>query len=122
MSSADFYSNKTSKYYTSYRKLIVNVANLLGASNQSTLSREVDDLLELEVKLANISRTYEKFGGASFQRMPLNRIHKLVPKINWTNYFELSIPLPLNETEPVGIFGFDYFLDVQEIVSVTSET
>ncbi len=122
MSSADFYSNKTSKYYRSYRKLILNVAQLLGANNRSNLSAEVDDLLELEVKLANISRMYEKFGGASFQRMPLNRLSKLVPKINWTGYFERAIPLPLNETEAIGIFGFDYFLDVQEIVTVTSET
>lgn len=53
--------------------------------------------------------------------MPLNRLSKLVPKINWTAYFENAIPLPLNETESIGVFGFDYFLDLQEIVGVTPE-
>lgn len=69
MSSVDFYGNKTSKNYLSYRKLILNVASLLGAANGTTVQKDVDDLLELEVKLANISRVYEKFGGAAYQRM-----------------------------------------------------
>ena len=116
MSSVDFY-NKTHKNYLSYRKLIFDVAALLGAANRTGLERDVDDFLDFEVKLANISRVYEKFGGASYQRMPLNRLSKLVPKINWPAYFERAIPITLNETEPIGVFGFDYFLDLQEIVA-----
>ena len=121
MSSVDFYQNKTEKNYLSYRKLIVNVANLLGAGNRTELQKDVDDLLDFEIKLANISRVYEKLGGASYQRIALNRLSKLVPKINWPVYFEHAIPIKLNETEPIGVFGFDYFLDLQEIVSVTPE-
>jgi len=120
MSSVDFYVNKTSKNYLSYRNLIVRIATLLGAPN-NTLQADIDDILEFESKLANISRMYEKNGGAAYQRMPVSKLAKLVPKINWQVYFELAIPVSVNDTESIGIFGFDYFLDVQDIVGVTSE-
>ena len=121
MSSVDFYANKTSKNFLSYRKLIVRISTLLGGKNNKTLETDIDDILEFETKLANISKMYEKSGGAAYQRMALTKLSKLVSKINWPIYFKLAIPVPLNESESVGVFGFDYFLDVQDIVSVTSE-
>lgn len=120
MSSVDFYSNKTDKHYLSYRKLIVQIANLLGASNQ-TLEKSVDEILDFESKLANVSSTYEKNGGGAYQRMPLNKLSKVVPRINWTRYFEYAIPIALNETESIGVYGFDYFLDLQDLIETTSQ-
>ena len=99
---------------------MVRITKLLGASNQ-TLEADIDDVLDFEVKLANISRVYEKSGGASYQRMTMVKLSKLVPKINWTKYFEYAIPKPLNQSESIGTFGLDYFLDVQDIVQSTTE-
>ena len=120
MSSVDFFVNKTGKNYLSYRNLMVRISNLLGATNQ-TLETDIDDVLDFESKLANISRLYEKNGGAAYQRMSMAKLSKLVHKINWPVYFKYAIPVSLNESESVGIFGFDYFLDVQDIVTATSE-
>ncbi|KPM08139.1 neprilysin-like protein 2 [Sarcoptes scabiei] len=120
MSSGDFYFNKTGKNYISYRNLMTKTITLLNGPNE-TMDTDVDDILEFETKLANISLTFEKTGGAAYQRMPLNKLSKLVPKINWQNYFNLTIPLAVNETESIGIFGFDYFLDVQDIVETIPE-
>lgn len=138
MSSSDFYLNKSSKNYQSYRQLMIKTVNLLmqpSSSNQNqhqhqqlqsneTIQRihtDIDDILEFETRLANISSMFEKTGGAAYQRMPVNKLAKLVPKINWQKYFELTIPQPLNDTESIGIFGFDYFLDVQDITQTVPE-
>lgn len=116
MSSADYYLNKTGKHYLSYRKLVKQVATLLGAGNKTRLDEDVDNMLEFESRLANITGIYEKQGGAAYQRMPLGKLVKLVPKLSWVRYFEYAIPSPINETETIGIYGFDHFLDIQELV------
>lgn len=93
---------------------------LLGAPN-STLDKDIEDMLLFESKLANISRPYEKSGGAAYQRMSIKKLSRLVPNIDWKLYFKLAIPLAINDSEVVGVYGLDYFIDVQELVESTSE-
>jgi hypothetical protein len=92
----------------------------LNAPNE-TIDKDIDDLLDFEIKLANISSPYEKTGGAAYQRFPLKKLAKLVTNINWKKYFELAIPLSINETEQIGVYGLDYFMDIQDLVSTTPE-
>ena len=118
LSSADFYQNTSSRQYTAYKKLIYEYTRLLNAPNL-TIDKDIEDLLEVESRLANISRPYEKSGGASYQRMSIKKLSKLVPNIDWKLYFELAIPLIVNDTEVLGIYGLDYFIDVQDLVQST---
>lgn len=118
LSSADFYQNTSSRQFTSYVTLITRITELLNAPNQ-TVKTDIRDITEFEIKLANISRPYEKNGGAIFQRLNMKKLSKVVPAINWKRYFELAIPVEVNDTELVGIYGLDYFMDVQELISAT---
>ena len=120
LSSADFYQNTSSRQYTAYKKLIYEYAKLLNAPNL-TVDKDIDEILYFESNLANISRPYEKSGGASYQRMSIKKLSKLVPNIDWKLYFELSIPLTVNDTQVIGIYGLDYFIDVQDLVQITPE-
>lgn len=120
LSSADYYQNSSSRQYKSYVQLITRITQLLNAPNE-TIEKDINSLLEFEVKLANISRPYEKTGGAHFQRLPLKKLSKLIPKIDWRRYFKLAIPLTINDTETIGVYGLDYFLDIQELILSTPE-
>ncbi|CAG2177031.1 unnamed protein product, partial [Oppiella nova] len=118
LSSADFYQNTSSRQYKAYHKLVVEYTRLLNAPNL-TIEADIEDILLFESRLANISRPYEKSGGASYQRMPIRKLTRLVPQIDWKLYLELAIPVPVNDTEFVGIYGLDYFVDTQELIGQT---
>ncbi len=92
----------------------------MNAPNE-TIDKDIEDLLDFEIKLANISGPYEKTGGAAYQRFPLKKLAKLVTNINWKKYFEFAIPVGINETEQIGVYGLDYFMDIQDLVSITPE-
>ncbi|XP_054155283.1 neprilysin-4-like [Oppia nitens] len=120
LSSADFYQNTSSRQYKAYHKLIQEYTKLLNAP-LATIESDIEDILLFESRLANISRPFEKNGGAAYQRMSIRKLSRLVPNINWKTYFELAIPVPINDTESVGIYGLDYFIDVQELVDQTNQ-
>ena len=119
LSSVDFYQNTSSRQYIAYKKLMTEYTKLLDAPN-ATVHQDIEDMLLFESKLANISRPYEKSGGASYQRMSIKKLSKLVSNIDWKLYFKLAIPIAINDTEVVGVYGLDYFIDVQELVDSTS--
>jgi predicted metalloendopeptidase len=120
LSSVDYYQNTSTRYFKSYVQLITKITQLLNAPNK-TAATDIKNILDFEIKLANISRPYEKNGGAIYQRLSLKKLGKLIPKIDWKRYFKLSIPVNINDTQQIGIYGIDYFLDVQELILSTNE-
>lgn len=97
---------------------MIQITKLLQAPNETAMS-DINNLLEFEIKLANISRPFEKQGGAIYQRLTIQKLKKFIPSIDWKRYFELAIPVQVNETEQIGVYGLDYFMDIGDLIYST---
>ncbi|KAK6032686.1 peptidase family M13, partial [Ostertagia ostertagi] len=78
-------------------KLIYEYANL--PSNDEKITSDVDELIELETKIARIM-VAEEDRRDHFERYNLRRLsdmEKLTPMIDWSRYFLSIAPLPLHE-------------------------
>ena len=116
--SADYY-NSSSRQFKAYEKYLLNVARLLGANN-TNLVQDVADLLDFETGLANISKPFERQGGATYHRMTIAKLQKYTPAIDWDTYFRYSFPdVAINSTEQVGLYGLDFFMDIAQLINST---
>lgn len=116
--SADYY-NSSSRQYKAYEKYLISTAQLLKANNSNLMS-DIKDLLEFETGLANISKPFERQGGATYHRMTIARLQKYTPAIDWDTYFKYAFPdLSINSTEQVGLYGLDFFMDIAHLINTT---
>lgn len=117
--SADYY-NSSSRQFKAYEKYLIQTAQLLRANN-TNLMADIKDLLDFETGLANITKPFEKQGGATYHRMSVSRLQRYTPSIDWETYFKYSFPdLSINSTEQVGLYGLDFFMDIAQLINSTS--
>lgn len=117
--SADYY-NSSSRQFKAYERYLISTAQLLKANN-SNLMADIKDILEFETGLANISKPFERQGGATYHRMSISRLQKYTPAIDWDTYFKYSFPdISINSTEQVGLYGLDFFMDIAHLINTTA--
>lgn len=116
--SADYY-NPSARQYKAYEKYIMSTLRLLNVSNPN-IDSDVKEMLEFETALANISKPFEKQGGATYHRMTIARLQKYTPAINWDTYFKYAFPdIQINATEQIGLYGLDFFMDIAQLINST---
>lgn len=110
-----------------YKKYILQSALLLGANNDSTTHKDIEDLLDFESKLANLSLPLEKKRDSSiwYNRMTFNAFNQLTDNIvDWLNltnriYSKLNSSITVRSDELVIIQDKEYYKGVTELIENT---
>ncbi|ENN73974.1 hypothetical protein YQE_09430, partial [Dendroctonus ponderosae] len=119
--SRDYYLKQSSEGdRQAYHKYMTNIAVLLGA-NKTTASDELKKVIEFERKLANASLPEQDRHDTStiYRKLKLRELQKIVPQINWLEYFHSFLDANITEDEPVVLYGIPYFVELGKILSVT---
>lgn len=54
-----------------------------------------------------------------YRKLKLQELQKIVPQINWLEYFHSFLDANITEDEPVVVYGISYFVELGKILSVT---
>ncbi|XP_062066683.1 endothelin-converting enzyme 2 isoform X3 [Lepus europaeus] len=121
--SRDYYLNRTAneKVLTAYLDYMEELGLLLGGGPSST-REQMQQVLELEIQLANITvpqdqrRDEEKI----YHKMSISELQALAPSMDWLEFLSFLLsPLELGDSEPVVVYGTDYLQQVSELINRT---
>ncbi|KAJ2946219.1 hypothetical protein O0L34_g5155 [Tuta absoluta] len=111
-------SNKV--YLDAYKSYLIKIAMLLGG-NKAYVHYSADQLIEFEIKLANITSAPEDRRNVSelYRRMPLKKLEKLVPQVRWQRYLSVVMNRQVGQNETIVMFALTY---VRHLVKLIDET
>ncbi|XP_077508957.1 neprilysin-2-like isoform X3 [Amblyomma americanum] len=105
-----------------YLRLMVDAAQLLGASDRAAAERELRDALLFEITLANYSTPREERRNISklYNKMPLSDLKKLAPKIDWDKYFNSLLVDPVAADEPINVVVPEFVQRFESLMETTA--
>ncbi|CAG9819313.1 unnamed protein product [Phaedon cochleariae] len=121
--SRDYYLKPSSKGdLIAYHKYMTNIAILLGA-NASSASEELLKVVEFEKQIANASIPEQDRHDTSliYKKISLRELGKIVPRINWLEYFRSIFDIAINEDEYVVAYGLPYFIELDKLLASTDK-
>ncbi|XP_046381233.1 neprilysin-1-like [Haliotis rufescens] len=121
MPSREYYLQAEDKvYFHAYYKYMLDVAHLLGADMHKAQD-ELHEVLEFEIKLANVTKPQSERHdtGAIYDKMTIKELQQVTPTFDWVRYFNLFMPYPITEQEPVVVFAAEYLHDMFNTVMET---
>ncbi|KAL2085856.1 hypothetical protein ACEWY4_019176 [Coilia grayii] len=125
----DYITNSTEaqRYREALLSLMVDVAVMLGASQQAAQA-QMTQVLDFEVKLAQIMIPFENRTSESmYNRYSLSRWQRAVPEFNWMNFIKACIDtkqhpdLSISSSEPVIVRAPQYFKDLFKLINSTDQ-
>ncbi|KAH6933321.1 hypothetical protein HPB50_014335 [Hyalomma asiaticum] len=121
--SREYYLKESSdKDRRAYHRLMVEVAQLLGAEPRDA-HVQMDHVLALETKLANISvpEADRHDTGSIYNKMTLRALSEMVPVFNWTEYLSVFVPVEVTPEEPLVVYSVPYLRQVGQILVDTDK-
>ncbi|XP_026469709.1 neprilysin-4-like [Ctenocephalides felis] len=105
-------------YLNAYREYMLTITTLLGA-NPANVSCIVEEILDFETKLAQITTAPEDRRNVSvlYQRLSIGRLKQLVPQIDWIRYLNIVLERPINPNETVVMFALGYMQDLVRLLA-----
>ncbi|XP_045474405.1 neprilysin-1-like isoform X2 [Harmonia axyridis] len=119
--SRDYYLKPISRGdLNAYHTYMTNIAVVLGA-NQSSAADELQDVLDLEIALANASIPEADRHDTSeiYRKLLVGELQQLVPQIDWLKYFNSFLGTTIDEREPIVVYGLSYFIELGRILEET---
>ncbi|XP_076451583.1 neprilysin-1-like [Babylonia areolata] len=126
MPSPDYYlKSEDASFLKVYEKYARDVAILFGA-DQDTARRQIQDLVELEVKLANITIPLEerRDNEKIYNRMTVKKLQEYIPGFDWLRYLQklfAPVNIEIKETEEVVVYAPTYLKDMVDIYHSTDK-
>ena len=107
---------------TAYYDYMVDIAVLFGADKEKA-KKELREVLEFEISLANIGRTLEESISASdvMNVSSIKQMQESYPYVQWLDYINALLPngIVVTENEPIRLFIPDYLDDLGRVLSRT---
>uniref|UniRef100_A0A1W7RA63 Neprilysin n=1 Tax=Hadrurus spadix TaxID=141984 RepID=A0A1W7RA63_9SCOR len=122
MQGREYFLNESSrKELKAYLRLMVEIAILHG-SDPDYAQREMEEVLQFEIKLANASKPEadRHDTGAIYNKMSLRELREKVPEFDWLSYLNTFLPTTVNEDEPVVVYALPYIEEMGKIISETN--
>ncbi|XP_059609533.1 neprilysin-1 [Phlebotomus argentipes] len=121
--SRDYYLKESSEGdLRAYHRYMTQVAVLLGA-NPDTASKELQDVVKFEMKLANASLPEADRHDTSsiYRKLTLPELQNEVPQLQWREYIQaiLGADVQLIEDEPVVSYAMTYLTEMGRILAET---
>ncbi|KAK7093251.1 neprilysin-1-like [Littorina saxatilis] len=124
MPSPDYYlKSEDAQFLRVYEEYATEVAKVFGAS-ESRAEREIRDLVELEIKLANITvpQAERRDNEKMYNRMTVKDLQDSVPGFDWLLYLQKifkPVDIKLDVTEEIVVYGPEY---LKHMVVIFNET
>ncbi|CAN8016172.1 unnamed protein product, partial [Ixodes persulcatus] len=114
--SRDYYIRGTQQV-EAYFRFMVSIAQLLGAE-RSFASQEMEDVLNLEARLINLTVPNElrRNFTAMYNKWTVEELQERIPLINWTLYFNTVMPMKIPPTEEIVLFAPTYIKQMSELL------
>ena len=121
--SRDYYLKSSSEQdLKAYHRYMTQTAILMGA-NPVTASQELNDVLQLEVKLVNatLPEADRHDTSAIYRKINLKELQSEVPQINWTLFLQTALgkDIELKEDEELVSYAMPYLVDMGKILKET---
>ncbi|XP_050787171.1 endothelin-converting enzyme 1 isoform X1 [Gopherus flavomarginatus] len=122
--SRDYYLNKTEneKVLTGYLNYMVQLGMLLGGADEEATRQQMQQILDFETALANITIPQEKRRDEEviYHKVTAGELKNLAPAINWMPFLStVFFPVELNESEPVVVYAKEYLEQVSSLIQAT---
>ncbi|XP_054714705.1 neprilysin-4-like isoform X2 [Uloborus diversus] len=114
--SREYYMQGTQQL-DAYGQFMVDIARLLGAP-QEVAEQDMRDVLEFEMQLANLTIPSEERRNYSaiYLKIPLSELQLKIPLVNWTLYFNISLPIEITDEEEIVVYAVSYLNAMSELV------
>lgn len=125
----DYYENRTEihrKVLKEYIEYMTKVCVLLGA-NETDARRQMEEIMEFETKIANITIPLEERRNeeAMYHPMKLSELDKLAPFINWTEHLDNAMELvnrSITQREVVVVYAPEFLKKLSVIIMDMQKT
>ncbi|XP_072047751.1 endothelin-converting enzyme 2-like [Amphiura filiformis] len=90
-------------YKVPYLQYMIAITTLLGA-DKTTAQKDMTDVLEFDIKLANISSEESRNISELYHSTNITQLEIDVPEINWMKFFDILMPeetKPISRNEPI---------------------
>jgi endothelin-converting enzyme len=126
----DNYINRTeqhNKILNAYLDYMVKIGMLLGAENQNDTRRQMQDVIDFETRLAEITIPSEERRDEEqlYNMMSLTELQDLAPFINWQNHFDDAFRIvkrKISEKEKVVVYAPNYLKNLTIIINNYTRT
>ncbi|XP_019367553.1 PREDICTED: endothelin-converting enzyme 1 isoform X2 [Gavialis gangeticus] len=124
--SRDYYLNKTEneKVLAGYLNYMVQLGMLLGGQDEESTRQQMQQILDFETALANITIPQEKRRDEEviYHKMTARDLKSLAPAVDWMPFLTtVFYPVELNESEPVVVYAKEYLEQVSTLILNTDK-
>nr|XP_006125516.2 endothelin-converting enzyme 1 isoform X1 [Pelodiscus sinensis] len=122
--SRDYYLNKTEneKVLAGYLNYMVRLGMLLGGEDEEATRQQMQQILDFETALANITIPQEKRRDEEviYHKVTARELQNVAPAIDWIPFLTaVFYPVELNESEPVVLYAREYLEQVSNLIQAT---
>ncbi|GFR02662.1 endothelin-converting enzyme homolog, partial [Trichonephila clavata] len=118
-----YYVNKTKddKILSTYLNYMTKVGVLLGGDEKTTRS-QMEDVLDLETKLAKIivPKGEKKPGSKLYEKVTIAELQKIAPFIHWLDYFDsafVKIGQNISSSQEITILSTEYLQKLSKLIT-----
>ncbi|XP_053136999.1 endothelin-converting enzyme 1 isoform X2 [Hemicordylus capensis] len=124
--SRDYYLNKTQneKVLTGYLDFMVQLGLLLGGRDEASVRQQMQQVLDFETALANITAPQEKRRDEEliYHKMTVGDLQGLAPAVDWLPLISAVFsPVEITEREPVVVYAKEYLEQVSSLILHTDK-
>uniref|UniRef100_A0A8C0QCP9 Endothelin-converting enzyme 1 n=1 Tax=Canis lupus familiaris TaxID=9615 RepID=A0A8C0QCP9_CANLF len=124
--SRDYYLNKTEneKVLTGYLNYMVQLGKLLGGGDEDAIRPQMQQILDFETALANITIPQEKRRDEEliYHKVTAAELQALAPAIDWLPFLNtIFYPVEINESEPIVVYDKEYLGQVSTLINNTDK-
>ncbi|XP_015454297.2 endothelin-converting enzyme 1 [Pteropus alecto] len=124
--SRDYYLNKTEneKVLTGYLNYMIQLGKLLGGGDEDAIRPQMQQILDFETALANITIPQEKRRDEEliYHKVTAAELQTLAPAINWLPFLNtIFYPVEINESEPIVVYDKEYLGQVSTLINSTDK-
>lgn len=115
-----FLKDNNKAYLEAYKEFMITIINLLGAEYEEA-TRASNEIIEFEIKLANITSSPEERSNVSvlYRRKTIAALQEEIPEINWHQYIRTVVGHDVSLNETVVMFATDYMKNLVQLISET---
>ncbi|XP_077893725.1 endothelin-converting enzyme 1-like isoform X1 [Ictidomys tridecemlineatus] len=120
--SRDYYLNKTEneKVLPGYLNYMVQLGKLLGRGDEDTIRPQMQQILDFQTALANITIPQEKRRDEEliYHKVTAAELQTLAPAFNWLPFLNAIFhPMEINASEPIVVYDKDYLEQVSALIN-----
>lgn len=109
---------------TGYLNYMVHLGMLLGGGNDDSVRPQMQQILDFETALANITIPQEKRRDEEliYHKVTVAELQTLAPVINWLPFLNnIFHPVEINESEPIVVYNKEYLVQVSTLINNTDK-